>query len=78
MSHLTAADRGRLEVLLQEKYTNKQIGEKLGKHGSTIGRAIASGLDGSGCYSAFVGQVAYNTNRKRSRQIPKARSSGQS
>ena len=71
MSHLTAADRGRLEVLLQEKYTNKQIGEKLGKHGSTIGRAVAHGLDGAGKYSAFVGQVAYDTNRKRSKQIPK-------
>ena len=71
MNHLTAADRGRLEVLLQEKYTNKQIGEKLGKHGSTIGRARVMGLDGAGRYSAFVGQVAYETNRKRSKQIPK-------
>lgn len=71
MSHLTAADRGRLEVLLQEKYTNKQIGEKLHKHASTIGREIAKGLDGAGSYNVFVAQVAYDTNRKRSRQIPK-------
>jgi IS30 family transposase len=71
MSHLTAAQRGNIETLLQEKYTNKQIGEKLGKHGSTIGREIAKGRDGSGIYRPFVAQVAYDTNRKRSKQIPK-------
>lgn len=71
MSHLTAADRGRLEVLLQEKYTNKQIARKLGKDPSTIGRAIKKGLDGNGSYQAWIGQVAYETNRKRSKQIPK-------
>lgn len=71
MSHLTAADRGRIETLLQEKYTNKQIGIKLGKHGATIGREIAKGLDGAGHYNVFVAQVAYETNRKRSKQIAK-------
>jgi IS30 family transposase len=71
MSHLTAADRGRLEVLLQEKYTNKQIAEKLHKHGSSIGREVARGLDGAGRYNAFVAQVSYETNRNRSKQIPK-------
>ena len=71
MGHLTAAQRGNIETLLQEKYTNKQIGIKLGKHASTIGREIAKGLDGVGTYRAFVAQVAYETNRKRSKQIPK-------
>ena len=71
MSHLTAADRGRLEVLLQEKYTNKVIAKKLGRSPSTIGREIAKGLDGSGIYHAWVAQVAYQTNRKRCKQIPK-------
>lgn len=50
MSHLTAAQRGNIETLLQEKYTNKQIGLKLGKHPSNIGREIKRGLDGSGIY----------------------------
>lgn len=71
MSHLTAADRGRIETLLQEKYTNKQIGEKLGKHASTIGREITKGLDGAGQYQEWVAQVAYDSNRSRSKQIPK-------
>lgn len=70
MSHLTTAQRGNIETLLQEKYTNKQIGIKLGKHGATIGREIAKGLDGAGNYQAWVAQVAYETNRKRSKQIP--------
>jgi IS30 family transposase len=70
VSHLTAAQRGNIETLLQEKYTNKQIGIKLGKHATTIGREIAKGLDGAGNYSVFVAQVGYETNRKRSKQIP--------
>ena len=70
MSHLTAAQRGNIETLLQEKYTNKEIGIKLGKHATTIGREIARGLDGAGIYRPFVAQVAYETNRKRSKQIP--------
>ena len=71
MSHLTAADRGKIEVLLQEKYTNKNIARKLGRSPSTVGREIAKGLDGSGIYHAWVAQVAYETNRKRCKQIPK-------
>lgn len=71
MKHLTAADRGKIEVLLQEKYTNKQIAKKLGRSPSTIGREIKRGLDGVGIYRAWVAQVAYETNRRRCRQIPK-------
>jgi IS30 family transposase len=71
MSHITAAQRGNIEILLQEKYTNKQIAMKLGKHPSTIGREIRRGKDGAGVYRPFVAQVAYETNRKRSKQIPK-------
>jgi IS30 family transposase len=71
MHHLTAAQRGNIEILLQEKYTNKQIAEKLHKHPSSIGREIAKGRDGSSIYKAFVAQVAYETNRKRCKQIPK-------
>ena len=71
MKHLTAAQRGNIETLLQEKYTNKQIAEKLGRDPSTISREIKKGLDGNGIYHAWVAQVAYQTNRKRCKQIPK-------
>lgn len=71
MKHLTAADRGRIEVLLQEKYTNKDIARKLGRDPGTIGREIRKGLDGSGTYRAWIAQVAYETNRKRCKQVPK-------
>jgi IS30 family transposase len=71
MKHLMAADRGKIEILLQEKYTNKKIAQKLARSPSTIGREITKGLDGSGIYYAWIGQVAYKTNRKRCKQIPK-------
>lgn len=71
MKHLTAAQRGNIETLLQEKYTNKEIARKLGRDSSTIGREIKKGLDGSGIYRAWIAQVAYETNRKRCKQIPK-------
>jgi len=71
MKHLTAAQRGYIETLLQEKYTNKQIAQKLGRDPSSISREIKKGLDGSGIYHAWVAQVAYETNRKRCKQIPK-------
>lgn len=71
MKHLTAAQRGNIETLLQEKYTNKQIASKLGRSPSGVSREIAKGLDGSGIYRAWVAQIAYETNRKRSKQIPK-------
>jgi len=71
VSHLTAAQRGNIEILLQEKYTNKQIGIKLSKHPSSVGREIKKGLDGSGIYKPFVAQAAYATNRSRCKQIPK-------
>ena len=71
MKHLTAAQRGNIETLLQEKYTNKQIAERIGKDPSTISREIKKGLDGNGIYHAWIAQVAYDTNRKRCKQIPK-------
>ena len=45
MKHLTAAQRGNIETLLQEKYTNKEIARKLGKDPSTIGREIKKGVN---------------------------------
>lgn len=71
MKHLTAAQRGSIEILLQEQYTYKQIAVKLGRSTSTVGREIKKGLDGNGIYYAWIAQVAYEANRKRCKQIPK-------
>jgi IS30 family transposase len=71
MKHLTAADRGSIETLLQEQYTNKEIAKRLNRDPSTIGREVKKGLDGSGIYRARIAQVAYEVNRKRCKQIPK-------
>ena len=69
MKHLTAADRGKIEVLLQENYTNKDIANKIGRSKSTIGREIVKGLDGIGVYHAWIAQVAYEANRKKCIQL---------
>jgi transposase, IS30 family len=71
MKHLTAADRGRIEILLQEHYTNKQIAIKLDRDASTIGREVKKGTDGWGNYQAWVAQAAYDNNRLRCMQLPK-------
>lgn len=71
MSHLTAAQRGNIETLLQEKYTNKEIARRVGKDPSTINREVRKGLDGRGIYHAWIAQTAYEANRKHCKQIPK-------
>ena len=58
MKHLTAAQRGNIETLLQENYTNKQIAQKLERDPGTISREIKKGLDGSGIYHAWKVPVA--------------------
>jgi len=70
MSHLTAAERGKIEVLLQDNYTNNQIAKRIGKDKSTIGREIKRGLDGKGIYHTWIAQSSYEENRQESRQIP--------
>lgn len=71
MNHLTAADRGSIETLLQEHYTNKEVARRLLRSPSTISREIKKGLDGLGIYRSWIAQVAYEFNRKRSKQMPK-------
>lgn len=71
MKHLTAADRGSIETLLQEKYTHKQIAMRISRSPSTISREIKKGLDGSNIYHAWIAQVVYESNRKRCKQITK-------
>jgi len=70
MKHLTAADRGKIEILLQEDYTQNMIAKRLGRSPSCISREIEKGLDGSGIYKAFVADCAYSANRRRCKQIP--------
>ena len=38
MTHLMAAERGKIEILIQEQYTNKNIALKLGRSSSPDGR----------------------------------------
>lgn len=40
MCHLTAAQRGKIEILSQQDYTNKAIAKEIGCHPSTIGREL--------------------------------------
>lgn len=70
-THLTAADRGSIETLLRDQYTNKAIAARIGTDPATIGREIRKGTDGHGAYRSWLGQVAYDTNRARCRQTPK-------
>ena len=69
-SQLTAADRGAIEVLLQEQYSVRQIGAKLGRHLSTISREINRGSTPSG-YHAESAQLHYQRKREKSRQKKK-------
>ena len=43
MTHLMAAKRGKIVILPQEQYTNKNIALKLGRSTSGIGREIVKG-----------------------------------
>jgi IS30 family transposase len=70
MSHLTAAQRGKIEILSQINYTNKQIAKEIGCHPSTIGRELKRGAglcssssSSSSNYSAVLGQSTYDLNR---------------
>ncbi len=71
MKHLTAAQRGNIETLLQEKYINNEIARRMDRYPSTISREIKKGLDGNGVYHAWVAQVTYESNPKHCKQIPK-------
>ena len=61
---LTAAERGAIEVLLREHYTNKEIAEKLGVDQSTVSREIKKRSTPSG-YFAFVAQLDYEKKRQQ-------------
>jgi IS30 family transposase len=67
MGHLTAAMRGKIEILSQQHYTNKQIAKEIGCHPSTIGRELARGSVMPGHYSAEASWQLYQFNRTNCR-----------
>ena len=67
---LTAADRGAIEILLQENYTQQEIAKKLEVHESTVSREINNRGTPMG-YFADVAQNHYERLRKRCRKKKK-------
>lgn len=70
MKHITAALRGKIEILHQLKYTNTAIAKELGYHPSTISREIRKGVTEFGHYQAYVAEAATKRNRARCKQTP--------
>lgn len=71
MKHLTAADRGRIEVLLNLKHSNTQVARLLGRHKSTITREIQKGTNHLGNYTAEYAELVSAERRRRSYNSPK-------
>lgn len=65
--HLTAADRGAIEALLQRKCTLKDIAATLGVSAATVSREISKRSTPNG-YRANSAQLDYEWRRQRSRQ----------
>jgi len=68
--HLTAADRGAIEVLLQENYTLTDIAKKIGFNKSTVSREVKNNSISTG-YKAIFAQVKYQTRRKKCKKTIK-------
>ena len=64
--HLTAADRGAIEVLLREEYTHEQIAQAIGVNKSTVSRELSQRSTPNG-YFAKSAQLDYEDRRKRCR-----------
>lgn len=71
MKHLTAADRGRIEILLTLQHNNSQIARLLGRHKSTIGRELKKGMNHVGAYSADYAERVSMERQRRSYNTPK-------
>ena len=69
-THLTAADRGAIEVLLKKKYTQVEIAKTIVVDKSTVSREIKQRSTPKG-YIAWVAQIDYEKKRKRCRQKKK-------
>ena len=70
MSHLTAAERGKIEILSQQKHSMLSIAVIIGVHKSTISRELARGKNDTGVYNADYSQTRYEQNKKSCYQIP--------
>jgi IS30 family transposase len=68
--HLTAAVRGAMEVLLNEKYTGKEVARKLGISPSTVSRELKKRGTPSGYY-ADIAQRHHERARTNSKQRKK-------
>lgn len=68
--HLTAAQRGAIEVLLQKNYSRKDIADAIGVDKSTVSREINKRSTPNG-YKAKYAQIDYKTRRKKSKQKKK-------
>ena len=73
-THLTAAERGKIEILLQENFSISEIARKLKRHKSTISREIKKRNCPNGYFAHFA-HIDYKTKRKKSRRKKKLDSS---
>lgn len=69
-NQLTAADRGAIEILLQQNYTLTAIAKAIGFSKSTVSREINQRSTPRG-YVAWAAQLNYETKRKRCKQKKK-------
>ncbi len=61
-THFSIIERSQLEILYRLKWTNREIGEELGRHHSAIAREKKRGSK-DGTYIAEVAQAAYKARR---------------
>lgn len=71
MNHLTAADRGRIEVLLELKYSKIKIARLLGRHKSTITREIQKCTSNNSTYVADYAEIVSHDRHSHSYNQPK-------
>lgn len=70
MKHLTVAERGKIEILSQQKHSMIAIAGTIGVHKSTISRELARGQNEHGIYNSELATRVYYQNRLSSKQTP--------
>ena len=65
--HITAADRGAIEILLKNNFTKSQIAKKIGRNKSVVCREINNRSAPNG-YFADIAQLDYETERSKCRK----------
>ena len=69
--HLTTFERGRIQELLAQGYSNRRIAKRLGRHHSCIDREVRRNR---GCYQNYDGEVAQQMYQvRRNRAKPKGK-----